>query len=427
MNNYLKKQYNFCIKFSGVLCFFLLLPSLLNARKTRNKSSGLRTKSTRASVAKTNTRSNTSSSVKQTETSEKKDVSGITKYNCMDVYNKCMNQTCYVEGSGRCGCDTTSKFEEANNKCNYILEVCPSQTTDIQNSYKRIAKSDCASNTIVDVNKKSNSISNVVASLTECMKKRCKTRNGEFLGCFDEDNYKKKLQSCQNTYNHISDKEAVEDLFKQSILTYKEKYCGDIYGTLDDKGECHLKIGIGPSFKVIKKVKDFKIGDEVVCSESGFDTKLGESKVQKLKYWKDIVLFGFDVAKATNDVYTEVKDSYKENISKDPVAYEISDDGRRTEYYQGTGTFSKTMDGTDIALESIDSVMSLTQSEHFGGVIAAAFLMNSTDYKYKGYCYVIKGDTKKPLFEESDEFYYKLRWTESWNTQMYSNELRGDN
>ena len=27
----------------------------------------------------------------------------------------------------------------------------------------------------------------------------------------------------------------------------------------------------------------------------------------------------------------------------------------------------------------------------------------STDYKYKGYCYVIKGDTKKPLFEESDE------------------------
>ena len=42
------------------------------------------------------------------------------------------------------------------------------------------------------------------------------------------------------------------------------------------------------------------------------------------------------------------------------------------------------------------------------------------DFKYSGYCYVIKDTTVKELFGASDDFYYKLRWDESWTSNMYA-------
>ncbi len=46
-------------------------------------------------------------------------------------------------------------------------------------------------------------------------------------------------------------------------------------------------------------------------------------------------------------------------------------------------------------------------------------LTSNKDYSYKGYCYAIKGNQKKELFEANNEIYYKLRWAPSWSERRF--------
>ncbi|MBR1544876.1 MAG: hypothetical protein IJ638_02960 [Alphaproteobacteria bacterium] len=71
---------------------------------------------------------------------------------------------------------------------------------------------------------------------------------------------------------------------------------------------------------------------------------------------------------------------------------------------------------------AMDGVNGLVGSQHLGGAIAGVMLLKEGDFSYQGHCYVIKGTNVKELFDASDDYYYKLRWGEDWNSSMYSKD-----
>ncbi len=390
MYNMLKRQNKFLMMLNSILISLVLFSNEGIAEKSSKRSSSSRVKRAGKNANKTPIKKvkETISENKVEEKSEVvKDTSNITKYNCEILYNKCMNQKCYSNTNGRCSCNEQNKFALADNECKYIYNACPNLADNIVATFKRNAKSDCSNFTIADMKESQTALSNIVAELKACMKPKCKSRSMEFLGCFDEDNLEKKLKNCEKVFANVDDKESLKGMFKDSLKEYKKKFCNDIYGTLKDDGECYLTIGFGPSFKDIKKKKEFKIGDNVFCSEEEFDIKLGESKHQKLRYAKEIALTGIDIAKGIANMAMDIK-------SGSANALEITSQGLNT----------------------------LVGSQHLGGAIEGAMMMKYGDFSYSGYCYVIKGTTVKELFGASDEYYYKLRWGEDWNSVMSSKE-----
>ncbi|MCR5506595.1 MAG: hypothetical protein K6F04_01965 [bacterium] len=434
MTNYLKKQNKLYITLSSILMCVFVFSEIANAQKG-TKRSGI-SKSRRNSKSTSKVRSINKTTEQNTQTKEsEKDISNITKYNCESLYNQCMNKKCYSDTNGRCACNNALKFEEADNECKYIYEACPLQSKSIIDTYKRNAKSDCSSFVISDLKNTKTALSNILAELTVCMQPKCRSKSREFLGCFDEDNFEKKLKTCEKVYSEASDVELLKSMFKDNMLVYKKKYCDEIYGTMKSDNECYLTIGIGPSFKTIKKTKEFKVGDSVICSENEFGTSLGESKFQKTRYVKDIVLTGVDILARGTSIAATVVGSKSETTSDKPEYVENGEfvknpDGTKTfkgngEYtavYKGTGKTQSSMNAIDVMNLATDGLNGLVGSQHLGGAIEGVMMLKDGDFSYKGYCYVIKGSTVKELFEASDDYYYKLRWGEDWNSSMYSTE-----
>ena len=461
MCNILKNKEKFFMILSSLLISFALISDVSNAqRSSKRAGSGRVKKGTRGQSSKTNSTSSRAknsidlsakNSSEKTETGKNqksdekgKDTSNITKYNCETLYNKCMNQKCYTPTNGRCGCNAEEKFNSANNECKYIYEVYPNLAKDIVNTYKRNAKSDCANFVISDIKETNVSLTNILSELTACMKPKCKSKSNEFVGCFDEDNLEKKLKSCDKIYKNKSDDDIalLKEMFKKNMASYKQKYCDEIYGTIKADGECYLQIGFGASFKTIQSVREFKVGDNVVCSENAFGTTLGESKQQKLRHVKEIVLTGIDIAqrgtslagRITGSMVDTADKKSKEKNEKVNVKTTTDANGKKIqttekatgEYvnvYKGSGNLTSSMSGIEQMNMVVDGMNVLVGSDHLTGAIGSVFALKEGDFKYKGYCFVIKGDVKKELFNASDDYYYKLRWGESWNEAMFTTDV----
>ncbi len=398
MINLLKKHK--IILLSIVLSFVAFTTESQSKSKQRNIN-----KKTKNAGVKVVNKQQSSTDVKNKNSFEGED---ITKYNAQNLYFKCMNKTCFSKDNGRCSCNTISVFEKSNENCKYIAEKFSSQTDDILNMYKRMAKNDCSS-FVMQENKNSNvSISNNVAKLTECMQSKCKeSRIYDFVGCFDEDNFEKKFAICEKkVLANVNNIKEVRDSFKDEMEIFKKKYCEEMLGTLKDDGNCYLQIGIGPTFKTIRAKKEFKIGDEIVCSEEAFGTNIGESIHGKIRASKSFVLFGLDAVKTGLNIAATVvgaNDSIKElkNLGKD-VEENIK--------------AIKSDTGITIAQEGLG----LLASQNAIGSVVSFLTMKDQDTKYSGYCYIIKGNNKKELFGIDDEVYYKLRWAPGWEENQLS-------
>ena len=429
MTNILKKQSKKSTISTFILMLFIVFSMDVNAQKSSKRVGGGRAKRVRNTSAEKNSSTETSAknSNEKTANPTEKNTSEITKYNCETLYNKCMNQQCYSETDGRCSCNNSSKFNEIDEKCKYIYNACPNLADNIVATYKRNAKSDCSSFKIADIKNTQTSISNVLASLTDCMKSKCRSKTGEFIGCFDEDNLEKKLKMCEKTYTNVSDVKLLKQMFKDNIKGYKEKYCNEILGTIKSDGECYLNIGFGPSFKDIKKVKEFKIGDDVICSETEFGTSAGESKIKKIRAVKEIALFGVDALASLTNTAGTIVSSFHETVSDKPSDTigkvevnengEVINTGEKIDVYKGTGNYKSNISlGSGVSVGA-DALLGLVGGQHFGGMMEGIETLKSGDFSYTGYCYVIKGNNIKELFTASDEYYYKLRWGSSdWNT-----------
>ena len=396
MYNILKKQNKYLLILNSILISFFLFSGEVIAEKSSKRSSSSRTKksgrnSTKNSSQKNEIKVKITEPATENKSEEKsetaKDTSNITKYNCEILYNKCMNKKCYSNTNGRCSCNEQTKFNIADNECKYIYNACPGLADNIVATFKRNAKSDCSNFVIAEMKETKTALSNILVDLKACMKPKCKSRSMEFLGCFDEDNLEKKLKNCEKVFANANDKNMLKEMFKDSLKDYKKKYCDEIYGTMKDDGECYLTIGFGPSFKDIKSKKEFKIGDNVFCSEEEFNAKLGESKHQKLRYAKEIALTGIDMVKGAANMVMDIK-------AGNTNAIDLTSQGLNT----------------------------LVGSQHLGGAIEGVIMLKDGDFSYSGYCYVMKGTTVKELFGASDEYYYKLRWGEDWNTIMSSKD-----
>ncbi len=454
MCNILKNKEKFLLILSSFLISFALISDEINAQRSLKRVGGTRAKkSGRGQSAKANSvsgrgKNSTSSAtknsdIKKTDISnneEVKDTSHITKYNCETLYNKCMNQKCYTPTNGRCSCNVEEKFNSVDAECKYIYNACPNLAKDIVDTYKRSAKSDCSNFTISNIKNTNVSLSNILYELTTCMKPKCKSKSNEFVGCFDTDNFEKKFDACKKVYENKSSEDIalLKEMFKDSISSYKEKYCNEIYGTIKNDGECYLQIGFGASFKTIQKVKEFKVGDNVICSENEFGTELGESKQQKLRHIKEIVLTGVDIAqkgtafagRIVGSMTEKIDEKSKQTIEKVETKTTVDANGNTSTTTKGTGTYMNVYKGSGqltSSMSGIESINAVTEgmnvlvgSEHLAGGIGAVFALKEGNFKYKGYCFVIKGDIKKELFGASDDYYYKLRWGENWNEAMFS-------
>ncbi|MBP3615682.1 MAG: hypothetical protein J6J27_02095 [Alphaproteobacteria bacterium] len=433
MYNLLKKQYNIIIKLSLITTLTIAFSEYVNAQRGSNakrnassKSSKIKRNRNQNSTTKTRT-----SNIENTSKEAIPDTSNITKYNCETLYNKCMNQTCYKESNGRCDCNNTSVFNQADEKCKYIYNACPNLADNIISMYKRNAKSDCSSFAISDIKNTNVSITNILSNLISCMKPKCKSKSNEFVGCFDEDNFEKKFEVCKSTYTGVSDIALLKSMFKNNLNEYKKKYCDEIYGTIKSDGECYLNIGIGASFKTISKIKEFKVGDHVSCSESDFGTKLSENKSQKIRHIKEIVLTGLDFVQKGLSIASKIASGKKEGHGKEAEKKYLTDEnGNKTnqfmEVYKGSGELISTRDWNDNLEIGLEGFNALAGSQHLAGAIIGIDALNNQDFSYSGYCYVIKGDTVKELFPASDDYYYKLRWGENWTSSSFIKDEGGE-
>ncbi|MGN0929508.1 MAG: hypothetical protein ACI4N3_02610 [Alphaproteobacteria bacterium] len=361
--------------------------SSVNSRKTNSRN-----------VAKTvNTVTNTAT--ENNSKNQEIDVSTITKYNCEKLYNQCMNKTCYNKSNGRCDCNNQTKFNEANKLCEYITNACPSQANDIVKTFARNASNDCRSIALAKNEDNLKNINNYLADTLACLKPKCRAnRTDEFAGCFDEDNLKNRLEICKNSFSGVSDLDEFNKLIQQSFLTYKEKYCKEMFGTLKEDGNCYLTIGIGVASGDIKKTKEFKTGDKIVCSSKAFNTSMGEDTASKLSSVKNITLSGLSlVQQGLSIASTAVGGKTAKTVN-----------GVQT---VTTSATAKTIVGSEVlgmastALGSVEDIATLAKK----------------DYSYTGKCFVINNGKAHELFPENDDIAYKLRWAESWKEQVYEN------
>ena len=430
MRNILKTQNKFSLKKSIFLVVVLCFSFSVNAQNSRRsaQSSSRKNQKTSGQVRRTAPSSSNTSVEKNSNTKSVSDidVSQVNKYNCETLYNKCMNQFCFSETNGRCSCNTTTNFNNANKNCEYITQACSSQANDIVEKYMRNAKSDCSSYTMASMSSEQTSLSSVLSNVIECLRPKCKAnRNDEFAGCFDEDNFEAKLEMCKSEFENVSDLDTLKSMLNESMLTYKQKYCDSILGTMKSDGECYLTIGIGPSYKSIKKTKEFKIGDDVVCSENAFGTDLGESKHQKLRYYKEFALLGMNLIQSGLDIAAKYQDGKRDTADKSSLeVIDVKDNnnervGHQLSVYEGSGTLKSSYSLADAGGDAVASLLS--DPENTAMVIMGAIELSNADYSYSGACYVIKGDQVQKLFDADDNYYYKLRWTENWNKNMYAN------
>lgn len=367
-----------------------------NRLATKTASSSVRTSSrTITSINKNTPTENTSSN------NQEIDVSTITKYNCENFYNQCMNKTCYNKSNGRCDCSKQAKFDEANKLCEYITNACLSQANDIVKTFARNASNDCMSIALANNEGNFKNINNYLADTLTCLKPKCRAnKTDEFAGCFDDDNLKNRLEICKSSFSEVSDLDEFYKLIQQSFLTYKQKYCNEMFGTLKEDGNCYLTIGIGVASGDIKKTKEFKTGDKIVCSSEAFDTSMGEDTAKKLSSVKNITLSGLSLVQqglSMASTITGAKNAKTNNNGVQKVS---------TDAYAKVSITSSSLGALSTTLESVQDIQALA----------------TNDYSYTGKCFVINKGKAHELFPENNDIAYQLRWAEKWSDTVYENE-----
>lgn len=386
-------------------------------RKTSTSSSRTTSKNIRSSNTNTATATSTSSSISNSDVSKSTiDTSSINKYNCENFYTKCMDQFCFNNSNGRCNCKDVNNFNNANSNCNYILQACPSISDDIISSFKRYASNDCIDYNLSQNSSDNKNINNYLASTLACLSPKC---SENFVDCFDQDNFDVRFEACKFSYADLDDTTELKELIQKSFNSYKEKFCNDMFGTFKD-GTCYLSIGIGVASGDIKSIKEFEIGDKIICSSDFFNTSLGEKNEEKLKSIKNLTLTGISLLQQGLSIAgTAVQSKYEvgKKITSD-TDYVLDTNGNKSyiTYIEGTG---KTKMGTAgkqaISLGVLNSLNSA-----LGGVEDVYNLANK-DYSYSGKCFVIKNNIPHELFPEDETVAYKLRWAENWKDEIYAN------
>ncbi|MBD5405652.1 hypothetical protein HDR59_03840 [bacterium] len=384
MFNFLKIQNKKYIIFP-IIVSSICLPSMLNAQSKGKKNSARLASKNMNSARKINTKSKvatTSGEQQNTSVKQEIDVSTITKYNCEEFYNKCMNKTCYNTSNGRCSCNQQAKFDEANKLCEYITKACPSQANDIVKTFARNAATDCRNINLASNEGNFKNINNYFADTITCLKPKCNSRkDGNFVGCFDDDNLENRLETCKNSYNGVSDIDELKKMIKESFISYKTKYCNEMFGTMKDDGNCYLTIGIGVAAGDIKRTKEFKIGDTIVCSSKAFNTSMGKDEAARLTHIKNITMAGINMV--------------SQGLSAASSIVGGSSAGGAVEIISAAAT----------GLGATEDIMALAQN----------------DYSYTGKCFVISNGKAHELLPEDNSVGYKLRWSENWRDIQYGN------
>ena len=391
----LKKQKNI---YFIMLCLFTNLGYFSSdslAQKKVKKSGGRKTTVRNNNAGSKETKATSSKkSAKEKEDDGKIDISKITKYNCEEFYNQCMNKTCYTNSDGRCSCSKMEKFNKSNSSCQYILDACPAQAQDITKTFARNASNDCRDFALMQNEPTGKNIHNYVAKTLECLKPKCRSKTDNFAGCFDEDNFENRFQICKNAYKDLDDTTKLKSLIMQSFLDYKKKFCKDMHGSLNENGECYLTIGIGRTAIDIKAKKNFKIGESLVCSSKFFNTSMGQKDIAILKHAKNITLASLQTLSQMMSTASSMASSASNNGGDVSAAGWVSGAG---------GLLGTVSTATPIVTESMQLAMGDFSNDDGG-------------------CYVLYNGHAIPLFMENDSVKYELRWSESWNETGLANE-----
>ncbi|MDR1477224.1 MAG: hypothetical protein LBI17_03815 [Rickettsiales bacterium] len=365
----------------------------------------------------------------------------ITKYNCAEHYNKCMDRLCFDNrAKSRCKCHNDSGiFDQATEACAYVADACPSVSADVTRAYKRGTASDCTI-AALDENGKDigKTIYNRLADLIICLKPKCKIRGStdEFVKCFDEDNLEIAMDQCKDSYKGEEDVPMLKDMLYRSVAGYKSWYCDEIFGEMRDDGNCHLRIGIGLSPLNIQRSMEFKVGDKVVCSQKSFGVHLEGSQIAKKRAKKNLIigavrfgvqaigLAGSIVSAAGAKKSAEAGKKTAESISNDPsqiadkITFKVVDEADKVIIKNVADNMGNQLEA---ASGSIAGAAMATGTKMIGtaGALVPDFMvvkmgLGDVSMEGQGKCFAMRDKQTKQLFPEDDESYYELRWAPNW-------------
>ena len=332
-----------------------------------------------------------------------------TKYNVLDLYAKCMSNTCFDEKTGLCRCrDGSAKFAEADAGCRYVAAAIPFREADTIADFKRRAANDCTGFVFAENTAASQTTqSEALAALTVCMKKNCKARGGgDFEVCFDDDAFLAKFAGCQDTYKNYPDTAALKRAFAAQIEVYKAHFCTQSWGVMRD-GECFIKIGIGASQKTVQGAREFRVGDKIVCSHESFRATARTNDLLHMQTKKNLVVGSINLvgtaAKSASSIISAVGEKVE---AKD-------EEGNVKKDSDGNAIMKRKTNTAEMGMAVTTSVGSLAGDGI--GLWANSMILGQERPGFPAKCFAVKADGQaKPIFHEDPETFYQLRFSTDW-------------
>jgi len=321
----------------------------------------------------------------------------ITKYNASDLYAKCMSKTCFDSKTGLCQCrDGSAKSMEADAECRFIAAALPFKEADVLADFGRRAANDCTGLALSEnAASAPQTQSEALASLTVCMKKACKPRGGgDFEICFDDDALAAKFKECKDSYANYNDPEALKLAFRRQIGTYKAYFCSESWGVMRD-GECFVRIGIGTTPQNVKGVREFRVGENIICSQEAFGARVENAgyEIMRMTAKKDIITGSMRLVGSAASAAGSIVDTSS----------------------AGTGA-----DGEKTALDKINTGLAITNAVtglagDSLGIYFNSMILGAPRPEFKGICFAVKTDGQaKPIFHEDPDVFYQLRYSLDW-------------
>jgi|GEM_PF-5263053 len=318
----------------------------------------------------------------------------ITKYNASDLYAKCMSKTCFDPKTGLCQCrDGSERFGIANAECRFIAAALPFKEADVLADFGRRAANDCTGFVFAEnAASAPKTQSEALASLTVCMKKACKSRGGgDFEICFDDDALAAKFKECKDSYANYNDPEALKLAFRRQIGTYKAYFCSESWGVMRD-GECFVRIGIGTTPQNVKGVREFRVGENIICSQEAFGARVENAgyEIMRMTAKKDIITGSMRLVGSAASAAGSI------------VGTSSAGTGEKTALDKISTTLAVTNAVTGLAGDSL-------------GIYINSTILGAPRPEFKGICFAVKTDGQaKPIFHEDPDVFYQLRYSLDW-------------
>jgi hypothetical protein len=218
------------------------------------------------------------------------------------------------------------------------------------------------------------------------MRRVCRPRRGggDFEVCFDEEGLAEKFEECKDTHKNYANTGALQETFRAQILSYKTHFCTESWGVMRG-GDCFVRIGIGPAqgttIRTVRGIREFRVGDNIICSQEAFDANIGANRLMEMQGRKDVIVGSVRLVGTA--------------VSAAGSIVGVADQGA------AATTMAITAAVGELASEGI-------------GLWVGTMILGMEKPGFPGMCFAVRGEQVKPIFREDPEVFYQLRFSSDW-------------